>query len=236
MWTEAAEKEKANRLKEQGRKNSTSKKKKQKANGMFSKVRTKFPLKRKSKSSDDPSQTGLQQDPNAKPKKQSDSLLDDPNASAIMVSSGLFKDIDDSLIQERPKFPDDPNASGITIRKVMKKPSQDANPNDSVIQARPGFSSNPNESGITVRKMLKKREQATHEPGSNTIIMKLASSAGSNRKGAKQSIPEQCQQAVNRFYQQFPGYDIVAIRHLAAEKVGVSPQYIENLNILPESS
>ena len=65
--------------------------------------------------------------------------------------------------------------------------------------------------------------------------MKLASSSGGKRT-ADMSIPEQCQQAVNYFCELFPGYDLIAIRNMAAEKVGVSPQYIENLNILPEDS
>ncbi len=200
LWAEAAEKEKLSRLKSQNDKNGTNKKRKQKTGGVLSKVRTKFPLKRKSKNNDDPSQTGIQANTNISPKKPEDSLLDDPNASAIMVSSGIYKDIDDSLIQARPRFSD-----------------------------------NVDESGITVRKVLKKREHETHEPGSNTIIMKLASSAGRGDT-AKMSVPEQCQQAVNDISAQFPGYDLVAIRNMAAEKVGVSPQYIENLNILPEKT
>ena len=83
--------------------------------------------------------------------------------------------------------------------------------------------------------MLKQREHERQEPGSNTIIMKLASSTG-KRSGAKLSIPEQCQDAINMLTEQFPGYDMVAIRNMAAAKVGVSPQYIENLNILPEKT
>ena len=194
LWAEAAKKEKQKRLKSLGK----DKKRKQKSMGMLSKVRTKIPLKKKSKEKNNEALSGIHQQPNMPKKKPDDSLLDDPNKSAIMVNPGIVKDIDDSLIQARPQFSDDPNESGITVRKVLKK-----------------------------------REQETHEPGSNTIIMKLASSVGKSKSG-NLSVPEQCQQAVNRFYQQFPGYDIVAIRNMAAMKVGVSPQYIENLNILPE--
>ena len=104
---------------------------------------------------------------------------------------------------------------------------------DSLIQEQKNLPKDPNESGVTVHKILKERDHERHEPGSNTIIMKLASSSG-KRSSGKISVPEQCQQAVNILTQQFPGYDMVAIRHMAAEKVGVSPQYIENLNILPE--
>lgn len=227
LWAEAADKEKQKRLSTLGK----DKKSKRKTKGVFSKVRDKIPLKRNSKNKNE--STAKQQQSDAPELTPEDSLLDNPNKSAIMVNSGFAKSIDDSLIQARPRFSDNPNESGITVRKVMKKSNQESHQDDSLIQARPRFSDNPNESGITVRKVLKKREQETHEPGSNTIIMKLASGTGKSN-GAKLSIPEQCQHAVNRFYQQFPGYDIVAIRNLAAEKVGVSPQYIENLNILPE--
>jgi len=102
-------------------------------------------------------------------------------------------------------------------------------------QYNPRSEHDKNSSGITVRKVLKDRAHETHEPGSNTIVMKLAS--GVKRKSTENlSIPEQCQEAVNIFCQQFPGYDMVAIRNLAAQKVGVSIQYIDNLNILPEKA
>ncbi len=194
LWAEAAKKEKQKRVASIDK----SKKPERKTMGLFSKVRTKITLKRKSEEKNKEVLSGFHQKPSLPDRKPEDSLLDDPNKSAIMVNSGIIKEIDDSLIQERPKF-----------------------------------SGDPNESGLLVRKVLKKREQETHEPGSNTIIMKLSSSTGKSNN-TELSIPEQCQQAVNRFYQQFPGYDIVAIRNLAAEKVGVSPQYISNLNILPE--
>ena len=123
---------------------------------------------------------------------------------------------------------DDPNRSSI-----MVSPGFSDSIDDSLIQERKNFPKDPNESGVTVHKIIKARDHARQEPGSNTIIMKLASSSG-KRPSGKLSVPEQCQQAINILTEQFPGYDMVAIRHMAAEKVGVSPQYIENLNILPE--
>lgn len=172
--------------------NVKGKKPKKKTNSMFSKVRTKLPLKRKSI-------------PNAAENKiveksPDDSLLDDPNRSSILVNPGFSESIDDSLIRARGEMIKDPNESGLTMHKVLKE-----------------------------------RNHEKQDPGSNTIIMKLASSTGKRASG-KLSVPEQCQDAINLLTQQFPGYDMVAIRHMAAEKVGVSPQYIENLNILPENS
>ena len=125
---------------------------------------------------------------------------------------------------------DDPNRSSI-----MVNPGFVDSIDDSIIKAREEVFKDPNESGVKVHKMLKNREHQRQEPGSNTIIMKLASSSG-KKPGAKLSIPEQCQIAINQLTDQFPGYDMVAIRNMAAEKVGVSPQYIENLNILPEKA
>jgi phage gp16-like protein len=173
-----------------------NKKSQKKSKGMLSKVATKFPLrKNKAKTPE------IKSDKNKLPEKSiDDSLLEDPNRSAIMVNPGFSDSIDDSLIQERSK--------------MMGK---------------------PNESGVTVHKMIKERNHDRQEPGSNTIIMKLASGSA-KRSGANLSVPEKCQQAINILTEQFPGYDMVAIRHMAAEKVGVSPQYIENLNILPEKS
>ena len=168
---------------------------KKKSGGVFAKVKTKLPLKRRKKAVSNQTDENNNQ---AMEKSPEDSLLDNPNRSSIMVNPGFSDSIDDSLIQARPKFSD-----------------------------------NPNESGVTVHKILKEREHEKQAPGSNTIIMKLASSTG-KRPGASLSIPEQCQQAVNILTQQFPGFDTVAIRNMAAQKVGVSPQYIENLNILPE--
>jgi hypothetical protein len=173
-----------------------NKKPHKKSQGMLSKVATKFPLrKNKAKTFE------ANADKNKIAEKSiDDSLLEDPNRSAIMVNPGFSKSIDDSLIQERSK--------------MMGK---------------------PNESGVTVHKMIKARNHDKQEPGSNTIIMKLASGSA-KRSDANLSVPEQCQQAINMLTEQFPGYDMVAIRHMAAEKVGVSPQYIENLNILPEKT
>lgn len=125
---------------------------------------------------------------------------------------------------------DDPNRSSI-----MVSPGFSDSIDDSLIQERKNFPRDPNESGVTVHKILKARDHLRQEPGSNTIIMKLASGSR-ERPGGKLSVPEQCQQAINILTEQFPGYDMVAIRHMAAEKVGVSPQYIENLNILPEKT
>ncbi|MFK7815940.1 MAG: hypothetical protein AB8B92_06350 [Gammaproteobacteria bacterium] len=130
---------------------------------------------------------------------------------------------DDSLLE-------DPNRSSI-----MVNPGFSDSIDDSLIQARSTLLGKPNESGVTVHKMIKERNHDRQEPGSNTIIMKLASGAG-KPSGANLSVPEQCQQAINILTDRFPGYDMVAIRHMAAEKVGVSPQYIENLNILPEKT
>jgi len=191
LWTQ--ESEKAKQQKRFAMAN--NKKPKKKSNGVFSKVKTRIPLKRKSKAA---ANNAVEKQAHAAEKSPEDSLLDNPNRSAIMVSPGFSDEIDDSLIQARPKFSD-----------------------------------NPNESGVTIHKVLKDRDHEKQAPGSNTIIMKLASSTG-KRSGAKLTIPEQCQDAINTLTQQFPGYDMVAIRHMAAEKVGVSPQYIENLNILPE--
>jgi hypothetical protein len=164
---------------------------KKKTSSVLSKVRNKIPLRSNKQNSDLPTNNE---------KSPEDSLLDNPNRSSIMVSPGFSDSIDDSLIQARSEVFRDPNASGVTVHKILKA-----------------------------------REHKKQEPGSNTIIMKLASSAG-KRPGANLSLPEQCQEAVNLLSQQFPGYDMVAIRHMAAEKVGVSPQYIQNLNILPEKT
>lgn len=125
---------------------------------------------------------------------------------------------------------EDPNRSAI-----MVNPGFSDNIDDSLIQARSQIMQKPDESGVTMHKFLKERDHEKQNPGSNTIIMKLASSSG-RRPGTELSVPEQCQQTINILTQQFPGYDQVAIRHMAAEKVGVSPQYIENLNILPEKT
>ena len=190
LWTQEAEKAKEKKRFESLK----TKKQKKKSNGVLSKVKTKFPLKRKTKDIAETKKDSVIEN------KPEDSLLDDPNRSAIVVSTGFSDSIDDSLIQARKNIPDDPNASGVTVHKVLKA-----------------------------------RDHKKQDPGSNTIIMKLASNSGI-RKGEKLSIPEQCQEAINMLTQQFPGYDMVAIRNLAAEKVGVSPQYIENLNILPDKT
>lgn len=191
LWQQEAENAKQKKRSALAKNGSTKKK----SGGVFSKVKTKLPLKRRNKSINNQIDESINQ---AIEKSPEDSLLDNPNRSAIMVSPGFSESIDDSLIRARPKLP-----------------------------------SNPNESGVTVHKVLKEQDHEKQAPGSNTIIMKLASSTG-KRRGAKLTVPEQCQQAINILTQQFPGYDMVAIRHMAAEKVGVSPQYIENLNILPE--
>ena len=193
LWADEAENKKQNKHSSYTK----NRKAKKKTGGVFAKVKTKLPLKRRKKAANN--QVNKNKN-HALEEMQDDSLLDDPNQSSIMVSPGFSDSIDDSLIQERPKFSD-----------------------------------NPNESGVTVHKILKDRVHEKQAPGSNTIIMKLASSTG-RRSGTNLSIPEQCQQAVNSLTQQFPGFDKVAIRNMAAEKVGVSPQYIENLNILPEHS
>lgn len=125
---------------------------------------------------------------------------------------------------------DDPNRSAIIVN-----PGFSESIDDSLIQAHSQIMHKPNESGSTMQKHLKERDHERQSPGSNTIIMKLASSSGI-KPGTELSIPEQCQQTINILTQQFPGYDLVAIRNMAAEKVGVSPQYIENLNILPEKT
>ena len=125
---------------------------------------------------------------------------------------------------------DNPNQSAIMVNSGFLD-----NIDDSLIQARSEIMQKPNESGVTVHKLLKERDHKRQNPGSNTIIMKLASGSG-KKLGTELSIPEQCQQTINILTQQFPGYDLVAIRNMAAEKVGVSPQYIENLNILPEKT
>ena len=138
--------------------------------------------------------------------------------------------VDDSNQTFNEELLDDPNRSSI-----MVSPGFIENIDDSIIKAREEVFKDPNASGVKVHKILKKREHEKQEPGSNTIIMKLSSSSG-KKSGAKLSIPEQCQEAINILTEQFPGYDMVAIRNMAAEKVGVSPQYIENLNILPEKA
>ena len=169
---------------------------KKKRKSMLSKVREKLPLNMSAKKKEVPK---LKREASRSLEQSSDeSLLENPNDSAIMVNPGLVESIDDSLIQERPNFSDDPNASGITVRKVLKR-----------------------------------REHDTQDPGSNTVIMKL-SSKSSKKSRTNLSIPEKCQRTVNELCHQFPDYDIVAIRNMAAQKVGVSLQYIENLNILPE--
>ena len=207
LWTE--ESEKARQKKHSS--TAKNKKSKKKANGMFAKVKTKIPLKRNKRTK---TRNHIDEPKNITSMSPEDSLLDDPNRSAIIVSPGFADSIDDSIIKARAETIKDPNASGVTVHKVLK---------------------NPNESGVTVHRSLKDRDHDKQEPGSNTIIMKLASSTGKRSKG-KTSVPEQCQDAINMLTQQFPGYDMVAIRHMAAEKVGVSPQYIENLNILPDKS
>ena len=125
---------------------------------------------------------------------------------------------------------DDPNRSSIMVSDGFSESID-----DSLIKARSEIFKDANESGVKVHKIIKARDHKRQEPGSNTIIMKLASSAG-KKSGTSLSIPEQCQEAINILTEQFPGYDMVAIRNMAAEKVGVSPQYIENLNILPEKA
>ena len=125
---------------------------------------------------------------------------------------------------------DDPNQSSIMVSTGFSDSID-----DSIIKAREEIFKDPNDTGVKMHKILKDREHKRQEPGSNTIIMKLASSSG-KKPGAKLSLPEQCQIAINQLTDQFPGYDMVAIRNMAAEKVGVSPQYIENLNILPEKA
>ncbi len=173
------------------------KKTNKKLKGMFSKVRDKLPLKIGTKKH---APEPIQSESSESDDNPNNSLLDNPNNSSIMVNPGLSESIDDSLIQQRPKFSDDPNESGITVRKVLKR-----------------------------------HEHETQDPGSNTVIMKLSSKSGKN--GSKNlSVPEKCQRAVNDLCLQFPGYDIVAIRNMAAQKVGVSLQYIENLNILPDNA
>jgi hypothetical protein len=191
LWAEEAEKEKQQKLSSLTKNN----KSKKKSSGVFSKVKSRFLLKKRKKAN----RTLINKNDNqAAENSPEDSLFDNPNNSAIIVSPGFSESNDDFLIRARPKFSD-----------------------------------NPNESGITVHKVLKEYEHEKQALGSNTIIMKLASSAG-KQSGVKSSTPEQCQQAVNILTQQFPSYDKVAIRNMAATKVGVSFQYIENLNILPE--
>ncbi len=200
-WAEEIEQDKQRKLTTLADKNTAKKKSndnlKKKAGNVFSKVKTKIPLKRRKKLIADKFSSNQE---NSSKEDHNDELFDDPNRSAIMVSTGFSDSIDDTLIQERRNSP---------------KSSKD--------------------SGVTVHKVLKERTHEKQEPGSNTIIMKLASGA-SNRAGANLSLPEQCQEAINILTQQFPGYDMVAIRNMAAEKVGVSPQYIMNLNILPEKA
>ncbi|MEM7401723.1 MAG: hypothetical protein AAF304_07225 [Pseudomonadota bacterium] len=168
---------------------------KEKSNSVFSKVKTKLPLKRKNKYVKKQAAVNENQ---SNDYAQDEDLFDDPNQSAIMVSPGFADSIDDSIIKARDEIFKDPNNSSVTVHKVLKG-----------------------------------RQHEKQKPGMQTVVMKLASSTG-KRKGGKLSIPEQCQDAINILSQQFPGYDMVAIRNMAAEKVGVSPQYIENLNILPE--
>lgn len=194
LWTEAAEKERPKKPASAGK----AKKSKRKTLSMLSRVRTKIPIVRKTRNKRKETPLETEQTQNSREESPEDGLLNNPNNSEIIVNPGFIKDIDDSLIQPRSSF-----------------------------------SNNPNESGITVRWVLKKREHASHEPGDNTIIMKLASGAGGGKQDNK-PIPVQCQDAVNDYCQQYPDYDIVAIRNLAAKKIGVSSQYIENLNISPE--
>ncbi len=171
-------------------------KSKRKPKGVFSKVRDRIP--RKKKAQNDLLNNAVRK--STAHERDEESLLENPNNSAIIVSSGIIKNMDDSVLKDSTTDGSDPNSSGITVRKVLKR-----------------------------------REHETHEPGSNTIVMKLAS--GVSRKSKENlTIPEQCQEAVNIFCQQFPGYDMVAIKNLAAQKVGVSIQYIDNLNILPENN
>ncbi len=144
------------------------------------------------------------------------------NVDDSQTSLPTNSDLNDSLL-------DNPNKSSIVVRPGILDSSDKLQ-----FQDHPQLSGNTNDSGVTVRKVLKKREHDTHAPGSNTIIMKLASSSH-QKNSTELSIPEQCQLAVNEFCAQYPGYDIVAIRNMAADKIGVSMQYIENLNILPES-
>jgi|GEM_PF-3103638 len=176
-------------------------------------------------------------EPNNKPKKKSGSLL-----SKVKTKSPLKrrkKSITDKFISTQPDSPkeslfdyllDDPNRSSI-----MVNPGFSDTIDDSLIQEHKQSSRGPNDSAVIAHKMLKAHDHERQDPGSNTIIMKLASSIGKRIK-EKLSLPEQCQQAINVLTEQFPGYDLVAIRNMAAEKVGVSPQYIENLNVLPEKT
>ncbi len=176
-----------------------SKKKKQtkKTKSVLSKVRSKIAFKNGQEKN--PNQTGMRDKQEVNDAIENDSLLDNPNNSAIIVNTGFAEDLEKLHEPEKSHMAQDPNDTGITVQKISKN-----------------------------------LEHKSHSPGSNTIIMKLSSGGSSRKKNENLSIPEQCQEAVNLFCKQFPGYDIVAIRNLAAEKVGVSPQYIENLNIIPE--
>jgi len=194
----------------------------------------------------------LWQESNRKKGKQKKTILEKKvKAKAKRKSKGVFSKVRDKI----PLKKKDQNALlNNAVKKSIGQPRDEdnllENPNNSAIMVANGIIENmeettsqynprsehdKNSSGITVRKVLKDRAHETHEPGSNTIVMKLAS--GVKRKSTENlSIPEQCQEAVNIFCQQFPGYDMVAIRNLAAQKVGVSIQYIDNLNILPEKA
>lgn len=192
LWAET------NKASKRKKKNALQKKvkEKRKSKGVFSKVKDKIPLTRKNQRSeitDTDKNTTTHE-------RYDDSLLENPNNSAIIVAPGITEHISDSQTIQDPRQSNDPNSSGITVRKVLKR-----------------------------------RQHEMHEPGSNTLVMKLAS-GGKRKSNENLSIPEQCQEAVNIFCAQFPGYDMVAIRNLAAQKVGVSIQYIDNLNILPEKA
>ena len=138
---------------------------------IFAKVRDKIPMKLGAKTKPKKSPVRTKPQPSKAKNNADDSLLDDPNRSAITVRSGFSKDFEDLMAQAEARSSDTQTKSRPSEAKTKSHAPDD-----------------PNASGITVRKTLKKRDHAAHDAGSRTVVMKLASNTGIS-ENANLSIP-----------------------------------------------
>jgi hypothetical protein len=65
----------------------------------------------------------------------------------------------------------------------------------------------------------------------NVVIKKLAEDAGSD---SKNELAEECYRVACALADEYPEYTLTAIRVMTAEKLGVTRQFIENLDIRPD--
>lgn len=65
----------------------------------------------------------------------------------------------------------------------------------------------------------------------NVVIKKLAEDAGSE---GKDDLAEECYRVACALAEEYPEYTLTAIRVMTAEKLGVTRQFIENLDIRPD--